>query len=118
MFVLNCGRAAARLNSGVRPLMKELCIHISDDPSQFLSIAQEAQRVLGGEFREQLDGPDQSYWDLSSHGGIVTIHREHYLGVSLFCEAHPESIQLFRRYAEATGRLLPSWLAGNGNVDA
>ena len=98
--------------------MKELCIHISDDPSQFLSIAQEAQRVLGGEFREQLDGPDQSYWDLSSHGGIVTIHREHYLGVSLFCEAHPESIQLFRRYAEATGRLLPSWLAGNGNVDA
>jgi hypothetical protein len=85
--------------------MRELSIHISDDPSQFLSIAQEAQRVLGGEFKERLNGPDQSYWDLNSCGGIVTVHREHYLGVSLYCTDNPASIRLLQRYAEATGRV-------------
>jgi hypothetical protein len=107
---------AARLNSGVRPLMKDLSIHISDDPLQFLSIAQEAQRVLGGEFKEQLNGPDQSYWDLDSCGGIVTVHCEHYLGVSLFCADNPASIQLLRRYAEATGRVAPLRPADNDNL--
>lgn len=57
-------------------------LHLARDPDRFRQIAESFQSLLGGEWTAQLDGLDQSYWDLSTSGGVVTVHREHYLGVS------------------------------------
>lgn len=57
-------------------------LHLGDDPERFRPIAESVRKLIGGEWAAQLDDFDQSYWDLSTSGGVVTIHREHYLGVS------------------------------------
>ena len=59
-------------------------IHLADDPEQFRQLAESLRSLLGGLWTAQLDGLDQSYWDLSTPYGTVTIHREHYLGVSVW----------------------------------
>jgi hypothetical protein len=81
-------------------------VFVSDDPDDFVRVALEAQRLLGGELGECAHGLDQSYWDLTLDGGTLTIHREHYLGVCVFCDAEPKSVALLMRYAEVTGRLI------------
>jgi hypothetical protein len=75
-----------------------LSIHMSDDPDDFGRIGWQAFRLLGGELGEPAHGLDQSYWDLTLDGGVITIHREHYSGVIVFCENDPASIALFERY--------------------
>ncbi len=57
-------------------------LHLARDPDRFRQIAESFRSLLGGEWTAQLDALDQSYWDLSTSGGVVTVHREHYLGVS------------------------------------
>jgi hypothetical protein len=79
-------------------------VFVSDDPDDFVRVAMEAQRLLGGELGECAHGLDQSYWDLTLDDGTLTIHREHYLGVCVFCNAEPKSVALLMRYAEVTGR--------------
>lgn len=76
-------------------------VFVSDDPDDFVRIATEAYRLLGGELGECAHGLDQSYWDLSVDGATITIHREHYCGVSVFCDEQPQSIALLERYAAA-----------------
>ena len=102
----------ARLNSGVRPL-KQIHVHVSDDPDDFMRVALQAQKILGGDFGVCADGLDQSYWDLAvPNGGTVTIHREHYCGVSILADSLSEvSVASLRRFAEATGHFEPAWAA-------
>jgi hypothetical protein len=50
-------------------------------------VAQKIQVLTNGRFTRRLDGPDQSYWDSLIDGNLYTIHREHYLGVSMFSNA-------------------------------
>ncbi len=54
------------------------------DPALFERIAEILERELKGEWQERLSGPDQYYWDLRVGGSVITLHREHYLGVMLF----------------------------------
>ena len=39
---------------------------------------------FGAIISEQLDGLEQSYWDIQIGDITVTLHLEHYLGISLF----------------------------------
>jgi hypothetical protein len=57
-------------------------LHLAEDPDRFRQTAESLRELLGGEWTAQLDDLDQSYWDLSTSAGVVTVHREHYLGVS------------------------------------
>jgi hypothetical protein len=59
---------------------------LSDDPKQFRRLAAFVKSKLGGHWAEQVDGLDQSYWDLEVQGKKITVHREHYLGVSVFSD--------------------------------
>ena len=61
-------------------------LHLTDDPDQFRNIAEMVRVILAGRWTEQIDGLDQSYWDLDVQGTLITVHREHYLGVSVFCD--------------------------------
>jgi hypothetical protein len=93
-----------KLASYFRAKRMQRTVFVSDDPVVFVRVALEAQRLLGGELGECAHGLDQSYWDLTLDGSTLTIHREHYLGVCVFCDADPKSVALLLRYAQATGR--------------
>jgi hypothetical protein len=73
-------------------------IHVSDDPDDFVRVALRAQALLGGELGECAHGLDQSYWDLTVDGAVITIHREHYAGVMVICEDEPRALALLERY--------------------
>lgn len=79
-------------------------VHVSDDPDDFVRVALQAHAMLGGELGECAHGLDQSYWDLTVDGAVITIHREHYSGVMVFCEEHPLHIALLERYQAALSR--------------
>ena len=67
-------------------------LHLSDDAEQFVRLAESVRANLNGRWMKQLDGLDQSYWDLDVRGKVLTVHREHYLGVSVLCEDDQEAI--------------------------
>ncbi len=50
----------------------------------FDSIAQAIVQHFGGCWIEQLNGFDQRYWDLKINDVVLTLHLEHYMGISLF----------------------------------
>lgn len=76
-------------------------VHVSDDPDDFVRIALQAHAMLGGELGECAHGLDQSYWDLSVDDAVITIHREHYLGVMVICDDEPQHVALLARYNTA-----------------
>ncbi|MCX7048383.1 MAG: hypothetical protein NTX50_23225 [Candidatus Sumerlaeota bacterium] len=69
-------------------------LHLSDDPEQFDCLAEWVRADLRGRWAEQLNGLDQSYWDLDVQAKVLTVHREHDLGVSVFCKDDKELIAL------------------------
>jgi hypothetical protein len=73
-------------------------VHVSDDPDEFVQVALRVQALLGGTLGECLHGLDQSYWDLTVDGAVITIHREHYSGVMLICKDEPGAVALLERY--------------------
>ena len=80
-------------------MMNEHCtFHVSDDPDDFVRIAVQARVLLGGQLGECAHGLDQSYWDLTVGDAVITIHREHYLGVMIICEDEPHHRALLDRY--------------------
>ncbi|MCD4751401.1 MAG: DUF3630 family protein [Thermoanaerobaculales bacterium] len=50
----------------------------------FDQVAKQLENALNGVWTEKLDGLDQRYWDLSAQGGRITLHLEHYLGISVY----------------------------------
>jgi hypothetical protein len=72
--------------------------HVSDDPDDFVRVALRAQTLLGGVLGECMHGLDQSYWDLTVDGVVITIHREHYTGVMVLCADEPQAVALLERY--------------------
>jgi hypothetical protein len=70
---------------------------LSDDESQFSYFADLIHDALNGKWVEKTSGQDQCYWDLEVEGEIFTVHREHYLGVSIFCEDTPNRTAILER---------------------
>jgi hypothetical protein len=57
---------------------------LSDNPDHLCPVAELIEGGFGGRWIQKLNGLDQSYWDYSLNGIMLTLHREHYLGISLF----------------------------------
>ncbi|MCP5020880.1 MAG: DUF3630 family protein [bacterium] len=53
---------------------------------------------LAGKWCERLDGLDQRYWDLQRDSAKITLHLEHYLGITVYptdgANASPSSLSL------------------------
>lgn len=75
----------------------ELELPLSKDPDDFRRLAELVKNWLGGEWAQQLDHHDQSYWDLECCGTTITVHREHYLGVFVSCGDTLANRQLLER---------------------
>lgn len=60
-------------------------IEISEnaDWKLFEDMAKVLAQGLGGCWTEKIDGSDQRYWDLLVDGQTLTLHLEHYLGISV-----------------------------------
>lgn len=63
--------------------MVEIRISDSADWDLFENLAKIFEKDLGGYWKERLDGADQRYWDLVVEEQVLTLHLEHYLGVSV-----------------------------------
>ena len=61
-------------------------LHISSESNWTLfdRIAETLERELNGIWVEKADGMDQRYWDLKIENEVITLHLEHYLGISAF----------------------------------
>jgi hypothetical protein len=57
---------------------------LSENPDDLCWVAGLIERGFGGQWIKKLNGLDQSYWDYSLDGVMLTLHREHYMGVSIF----------------------------------
>ncbi len=60
----------------------EVCA--SSSWSLFDRLAATLAKGLQGHWIAKLDGLDQRYWDLVSRSGKITLHLEHYLGISIY----------------------------------
>ena len=78
-------------------------LRLSGDADRFRAIADDVQKKLKGEWRERVDGMDESYWDLEVGGQTITVHRQHYLGVSVICDDEPAKIALLERLNDDSG---------------
>ena len=76
-------------------------LRLSENPDDFSRLAEIVQKMLKGKWKKQLDGLDQSYWDLDVDGIILTVHREHYLGVSVFCFEDEAQVRLLEKLKSA-----------------
>lgn len=56
---------------------------LSDWPL-FERIARALELELDGQWTDRLDGLDERYWDLSARSGRITLHLQHYLGITLY----------------------------------
>lgn len=61
-------------------------IEISEkaDRKLFEDVARTLEQGLGGYWKAKLDALDQRYWDMLVDGHTLTLHFEHYLGISVF----------------------------------
>lgn len=69
---------------------------------RFTHTAYKLETGLGGRWSAQSEGMDQIYWDLEADGGKLTLHLEHYLGISIFVghdsgDQHQPSMRLLER---------------------
>ena len=67
---------------------EQLKVAISDDADWMLfnGIADTILTKFKGQLIRPLDGLDERYWDIEIRGSIVTLHLQHYSGISLFSD--------------------------------
>lgn len=63
--------------------MATIEISAKADWKLFEQVAQVLEEGLGGCWKTRLDGVDQRYWDLLLDEHTLTLHLEHYLGISV-----------------------------------
>jgi hypothetical protein len=69
----------------------------------FDSIAHSIKEQFDGHWVEQIDGVDQRYWDLKVDDVMLTLHLEHYLGISLFPANEPGDLAKANALVETIG---------------
>jgi CheY-like chemotaxis protein len=69
-------------------------------------VAHTIEQQFGGCWLEQLDGFEQRYWDLEINDVVLTLHLEHYLGISLFPAKNPGDVSEANSLVETIGAFL------------
>ncbi len=100
---------------------RQIQVSEESDWSLFDCVAALLRTGLPGRWIEKLDGLDQRYWDMKAGGGRLTLHLEHYLGITLYAtagaDAEEESLELLQRAYELLAALSsgqPSTSGGDG----
>lgn len=88
----------------------EVAISNDADWMLFNGVADAILTHFRGKLVETLDGLDERYWDIEIGGNIVTLHLQHYLGISLFAE-NKEANDLIRKVGEYLKTVEPKRLS-------
>ncbi len=63
---------------------RQIIVSERSDTNLFRSVAESLEAGISGRWTARSNGPDQRYWDYESNGGKITLHIEHYIGISIF----------------------------------
>jgi hypothetical protein len=79
------------------------------DGSVFQLIADELNEVFNVQWKTKLDGFDQRYGDFEFKGITLTLHLEHYLGISIYVKKSEMDIESAKRVLEEIGNHFKFW---------
>lgn len=79
------------------------------DGSVFELIADELTEVFNIQWKTKLDGFDQRYWDFRFNGITLTLHLEHYLGISIFVKKPEMDRESTKQVLEEIGDYFRTW---------
>ncbi len=79
------------------------------DRSIFQSIANELSEAFNVRWKAKVDGLDQRYWDFEFKGTTLTLHLEHFLGISIFVEKSDTDSESAKRVLEEIGNYFKFW---------
>ncbi|MEY8847380.1 DUF3630 family protein [Psychroserpens sp. XS_ASV72] len=69
----------------------------SPDSKIFSQVADFIIEKLNGKITEQVDGIEQKYWDFKIDKILITLHSEHYLGISVYGQESEQVEYLLER---------------------
>jgi hypothetical protein len=73
------------------------------DRSLFQMIAKEISDKFNVKWKPKIDGLDQRYWDFEFKGITLTLHLEHFLGISVFADKTETNIEHAKPVLEEIG---------------
>jgi len=79
------------------------------DRSVFQLIADELTEVFDIRWKAKHDGFDQRYWDFEYKGIILSLHLEHFLGISIFVKKPDTNIKSAQKTLEEIGEHFKTW---------
>ena len=79
----------------------------------FQLIADELSETFKVQWKQKVDGFDQRYWDFEFKGALLTLHLEHFLGISIFVEKTHPDIEKARQVLEEIGNHFKIWKPQN-----
>ena len=81
--------------------------------SVFHLIADELTEVFDIHWKAKLDGFDQRYWDFEYKGIILSLHLEHFLGISIFVKKPETNMKNAKKTLEEIGEHFKTWNPGS-----
>ena len=84
----------------------------SDGPV-FELIANQLAEIFNVKWKNKLDGLDQRYWDFEFEGITLTLHLEHFLGISIYIEKSGVDIKNAKQVLEEIGSYFKVWNPSN-----
>ena len=79
-------------------------------------IAHTIKEQFGGCWVKRLDSLDQRYWDLQINDIVLTLHLEHYLGISLFPANNLSNLDRANSLVETIGTFIQDRLGRSGDA--
>ena len=84
-------------------------LYRDSDGAIFRLIADELAEAFNVQWKAKLDGFDQRYWDFEYKGVTLTLHLEHYLGISIFIEKSKTNTENAKQILEEIGNHFKDW---------
>jgi len=79
------------------------------DWALFQMVADELVETFKIQWETQADGLDQRYWDFEYQGIILTLHLEHYLGISIFADKSKTELEATRQSINELALHFKTW---------
>lgn len=84
----------------------EIALLDKSDWKLFEQIFQKIRENFDIKLINKIDGIDERYWDFEINGGLICLHLQHYLGISIFSVNDPVMNEVVKKIAEKLGEEL------------
>ena len=94
---------------------KHMNVDLSRDSNGFLFklIANKLAKAFPIQWKAQLDGWNQSYWDFEINGITLTLHLEHYLGICVYADKAKTDYEKAYSTLKEIEKYFKTWKATN-----